>query len=255
MKRVVHSSGFRSLDNLVGGFANGELVLIGGRPAAGVTQLLINLAITFSQKASVFYFTSKHLQTGILNRITSSLSQIPMDMLVRNDLTTNDTKKLAALYSSNPFNRIHLHDCDADAMDSLKSLRQMLFERRRLDFIVVDNLQDLCHSAARGKFIKELKNITKDFGVVVILAADINKAVDARNDKKPKLKDLSKSYSISELPDKIFFVHRPERYRNRVELTIAKNSNGNVGSVQLATDESQTNIIDPIPSDDCLKDR
>jgi len=75
MNRGIHSSGFKSLDNLIGGFTNGELVLIGGRPIVDVTQLLINLAIAFSKNASVFYFTSNHLQSGIINRITSSLSQ------------------------------------------------------------------------------------------------------------------------------------------------------------------------------------
>lgn len=212
----------------------------------GVTQVLINLAITFSERVSVLYFTSSYLQSGIINRITSSLSQIPMEKFARNDLTCEDIAKILTLHFTNAFNKIHLHDSDGDSIDTLKALRQMLIEGRKLEVIIIDNLQDTCHSKLEGKFIKELKSIAEDFRVTVILATDIFKKVATRNDKRPKLKDLPKSNLIQELCDKIIFVHRQERSCNRVELIIAKNANGNTGCVTLARDESLTNIIDRV---------
>ncbi len=224
MKRDIHSSRFKNLDNLIGDSTKGELVLIGGRPIVDVTQLLINLAIEFSKNASVFYFTSNHLQSGIINRITSSLSQIPMNKFVRNDLTTNDIETIEALRSSSAFNRIHLHDCHTDSLGVLKALRQMFIEKCKLELIIVNNLQDLCHSTTRSKFLKELKSISEDFGVTVVVATEISKAVDTRSHKEPKLKDLPKNNLILELPDKIILVHRPKRDCNEVELIIVKSS-------------------------------
>ena len=71
-------------------------------------------------------------------------------------------------------------------------------------------------------------------------------AIITRKDKKPKLKDLPKNNLIPELSDKIILAHRPERCSNQVELILVKNSNGNIGSVQLTIDESLTNFIDLI---------
>lgn len=93
-----------------------------------------------------------------------------------------------------------------------------------------------------------------DFEITVIVATDINRAVDTRNgDRRPELRDLPRM--IEELPDKIIFVYRPEVYRiafteegysstDRVELIIAKNINGEVGRVQLKKDSSLTNVVD-----------
>lgn len=244
---TLSSTGFNSLDNLIGGFANGELVLIGGRPTAGVTQLLINIAIAFSKQASVFYFTPPYLRSGIANRITSSLSQISMDRFVQRDFTANDTARIAALHSSNALNRIHVHDPDSGSMFVLDALRQALIEEYKLNFIIIDDLQALCHSTLRIRFIQDLKRIAEDFGVTVILATELSRAIDTRKDKKPKLNDLPKNNLILEVSDKIILAHRPERCSNQVELIIAKNSNGNTGSVQLARDESFTNLVDVFP--------
>ena len=252
----VSSTGFKNLDNLIGGFAQGELVLIGGRPAMGVTQFLINLAITFSEEAAVFYFTPYRSHASIIDRITSSLTKIPMDKFVRNNLTVNDTITIAALGSNKAFNRIHIHDSCINSMEALKDLREKVIEQHKLKFIVVDNLQELCHSKIVSKFIKELKELSVDCGLTVILATEINKAVDTRNgDRRPQLRDLPKNKMIEELSDKIIFVYRPEVYRRAiaeegdsttglVELIVAKNKNGKVGRAQLKRDSSLTNVVD-----------
>jgi replicative DNA helicase len=227
MEVNIHSSGFKSLDSLIGGFADGELVLIGGGPIAGVTQILINLAIAFSKDSTVFYFAPIHLQSSVINRI-------------------NDTVTITELESSYPLHRIYTNDSCSNPMGALRALRQTFIEEHKLECIIIDDLQELCHSSVRRKFFKELKSIAMDFGVTVIVATEINKAIDTRKNKKPRLNDLPKNKLLAELPDKIIFVHRPERSRTQVELIVAKNSNGAIGSVQLMSDESLTNIVDQV---------
>lgn len=215
----IHSSGFKSLDNLTGGFVDGELVLIGGRPIARVTQVLINLAVTFSKEASVFYFSPAHLQSGIINRISNAAT-------------------IAQPGSSYPFNRIYTHYSGSGPMGVLRALRQIFIEEHQLRCIIIDDLQGICHSSIRNAFLQELKSIAEYFGIMIIVATEINKVIDTRKDKKPRLNDLSKNKLLAELPDKIIFVHRPQRSRKQVELIVAKNTNGAIGSVQLMSDES-----------------
>lgn len=245
------------MDTLIGGFVEGELVLIGGRPIAGVTQLLVNLAIAFSNKASVFYFTPNYLRSGIISRITSSLSQIPIDRFVQKDFTVKDTKRIAALHSSNAFNRIHVHDSDTDTLDVLKALQQTLIEEHKLKFIIIDDLQALCHSMLISRFIHELKRITEGFEVTVIVATELNQAIDTRRDKTPIMNDLPKCKLLEELSDKIILVDRPGYYTrainkegeiatNLMEIIVVKNISGETGTVHLRMDETHTSIVDPI---------
>lgn len=257
MKENIHSSGFKKLDNLIDGFVNGDLVLIGARPIADVTQLLINVAIAFSRDTSVFYFTPNYLQSGIINRMTSLLGQIPMDRFVQKDLKANDTLRISALHQSTAFNRIHLHDSDTDPLAVLKALQKTLIEEHKIKCIIIDDLQALCHSMIISSFIQELKRITEGFEVTVIVATELNRAIDTRRDKKPRVNDLPKCKFLEELSDKIILVDRPGYYTRAinkeaeiasslVEIIVVKNINGDTGAVQLRIDEAHTNIVDPI---------
>lgn len=253
MKENIHSSGFKKLDNLIDGFVNGELVLIGGRPIADVTQLLINVAITFSRDASVFYFAPSYLQSGIINRMTSLLSQIPMNRFVQKEFKASDTTRIAGLHQSSAFSRIHLHDSDTDPLAVLKALQQTLIEKHKIKCVIIDDLQALCHSMIISSFIQELKRITEGFEVTIIMATELNRAIDTRRDKKPRVNDLPKCKFLQELSDKIILVDRPGYYNKKgeiasslVEIIVVKNINGDTGTVQLRIDEARTNIVDPI---------
>ena len=68
-------SGFADfVDKMFGGFGLGEFIVIGGRPAMGKTQLLVNLSLNISQIIPVLYFTFDLSEFLLTNRFISSVS-------------------------------------------------------------------------------------------------------------------------------------------------------------------------------------
>jgi len=168
MKRDINSSGIKSLENLIGSFTSGELVLMAGRPETDITQILIKLAINLSKKTPVFYFTPKGAQARLTECIISTLIKIPVDNL------TTEHPAIASFLFPKTLNNIHIHDSCRNSMEVLKHLRHQFIKEHKLKFIVIDNLQQLCIPTNEIKFIRELKNIARDFGIVAIVATEIS---------------------------------------------------------------------------------
>jgi replicative DNA helicase len=74
--------------------------------------------------------------------------------------------------------------------------------------------------------------------VPVIALAQLNRGVDLRQDKQPKLADLRESGAIEQDADLVMFLHRPDAYDpgdrpGEAELIVAKHRNGPTGLVPL----------------------
>ncbi len=87
---------------------------------------------------------------------------------------------------------------------------------------------------------RALKQMAKELNVVVIALSQLSRAVESRQDKRPMLSDLRDSGQIEQDSDLIAFLYRDDYYdreskeRNMIEVILAKQRNGPVGTVQLA---------------------
>ncbi|MGL5579023.1 MAG: DnaB-like helicase C-terminal domain-containing protein, partial [Fusobacteriaceae bacterium] len=86
---------------------------------------------------------------------------------------------------------------------------------------------------------REIKNILRELGVVGIVLAQLNRRADERADRRPVMSDLDGSSEIEKTADIISFLYRDEYYnkntedRNILEVTIAKQRNGETGLVKM----------------------
>jgi replicative DNA helicase len=133
---------------------------------------------------------------------------------------------------------------------------------KRLGAVIVDHLH-IVQSSGRyaGQRVQEisetsaaLKVLAKELDVPVIALAQLNRSVEARDDKRPGLADLRDSGAIEQDADVVLFVFREEYYlrtkghdqaaedkriarffevQNQLEVIIAKNRNGPVGAIDL----------------------
>ncbi|WP_368043846.1 DnaB helicase C-terminal domain-containing protein [Weizmannia sp. WK01] len=113
--------------------------------------------------------------------------------------------------------------------------------------VVIDYLQLITtlgkfdrHDLAIGSITRELKQMARQFNVPVVLLSQLSRGVEQRQDKHPMMSDLRDSGSIEQDADMIMFLYREDYYerdtdaKNIVEINIAKQRNGPVGTVQLA---------------------
>ena len=95
-----------------------------------------------------------------------------------------------------------------------------------------------------GEISRGLKRMARELKVSVIVLAQLNRAVEQRQDKRPIMSDLRDSGEIEQDADKILFLHRDDYYdseaenKNIIEVIVAKHRNGPLGVVPLFFDRS-----------------
>lgn len=254
-------SGFADFDKAFGGFGLGEFIVIGGRPAMGKTQLLVNLSLNISQTIPVLYFTfdlSEHLLTS---RFIASVSGIPASKILQHDLTVEEKNKLSLVESQLSKHKLFINDSYNNSLTAFKAHCQKQIEENGVKVIFIDYLQMMSSSKYRNNreleisyISRELKNIAKDFNVCMIATSQLSRAVESRGGSKhPQLSDLRESGAIEQDADKVIFIYRPEYYglecdydgnstAGLTEIILAKNRNGSLGSIKLLRDNHFTNF-------------
>lgn len=253
-------SGFHDFDNSFGGFGLGEFVVIGGRPAMGKTQLLVNLSLNISVETPILYFTFDLSDYSLTNRFISSISGIAIQNLLQHKLNDADKEKLALVGNEFSKHKIFINDSFNNSISALKAHCQKMIKEKGVKVIFVDYLQMMSSNKYRNSreleisyISRELKNTAKDFNVCVIATSQLSRAVESRGGSKhPQLSDLRDSGAIEQDADKVFFIYRPEYYgfesdedgnstAGLTELILAKNRNGKLGTVKLLRDAEFTN--------------
>ncbi len=101
---------------------------------------------------------------------------------------------------------------------------------------------------------QSLKNIAKELDVPVVALSQLNRAVEAREDKKPRLADLRESGAIEQDADLVVFLYRGKKYDqdadNSAEAIIAKHRNGPEGVVKLTFLDDHAQFVNHSAYDD-----
>lgn len=238
-----------------------ELVVIGGRPAMGKTQFLVNLALKLAQNYKVLFFS---LEVGVdyLNeRFVSVINDIPFAKLLQKDFTKQELEKIETNKSSLLMNNIFLNDVMQSKIGPLVLEAERMIKEQDVKVVMVDYLQ-LLHNTRYGSnremeiayVAKCLKELAKKYNVTIFVTSQLSRAVETRGgNKTPMLSDLRESGSIEQDADKVLFLYRPEYYgfevdeegestRARMDIVFAKNRNGAVGKLPFVVSDNFIHI-------------
>ena len=254
---------FDNFDRSYGGFGFGEFIVIGGRPGMGKTQLLVNLALNISVEIPLLYFSFEMSEFSLTCRFISSFSGIDVHRILQNELTDEQKNKLVSIGNNFNNHKLYVNDSCNNSITALKALCLKHIEENGVKVIVVDYLQMMSSNKYRNnreyeisQISRELKNIAKDNNICVIATSQMSRAVETRGgDKRPQLSDLRESGAIEQDADKVIFIYRPEYYgidsdedgnstAGLIEIILAKNRNGYLGTVKLMRDANFTKFRD-----------
>ena len=249
---LVYKSGFKNLDDLIGGFSLGEFSVIGSRPSMGKTQLCVNLVLHLSQSHPVLYFTFDLSEYLLLSRFLSALTGIESRKIIQHELSDAQKDKIRSASVRFQGNRVFINDSCSSSVSAFKAQCIRQIQENGIKVIIVDYLQMMSSARYRNNreleisyISRELKSLARDYNVCVIATSSLSRSPEKRSAAaKPILSDLRDSGAIEQDADKVFFIYRPEYYAIDVdedgnsttgltELIIAKNRNGRLGSAML----------------------
>lgn len=250
-------SGFDDVDAFTQGARNGQMVVIAGRPGMGKTSYMICKAINMARwGASVVMWSGEMSQEEYTHRFISVLSDVPL-AVVKNPSLASKAQIEQIFAGGDAFYKMSIVIDDTPAI-SIPGLYLTALEykaRGKCDLMMIDHLglmsyPDLDRKSDEtlriGRLSTGLKTMARQLMIPIVVASQLSRDVEKRQDKRPQLSDLRQSGNIEQDADVVQFLYRDEVYNPATEtpdmcdVIIAKNRDGATGTASLYFEKSRT---------------
>jgi replicative DNA helicase len=250
-------TGFTRLDNLTSGLQKSELIILAARPSMGKTALALNIARNAAVDANVpiAMFSLEMSKEQLSMRLLCSEARIDSSRLRGGFFSMEDWRKLTDAAGVLSDTSIFIDDTpDISAMEIRAKARRLKMEKD-IGLVIIDYLQLMKGrmSAERrdleiSEISRSLKALAKELDVPVMALSQLNRMLEQRNDKQPRLSDLRESGALEQDADVVAFIYRDEIYnsddnnpkKGTADILIRKNRNGPTGEVILTFLDSYT---------------
>lgn len=255
------TTGYRDLDNILSGMKRQDLIIVGARPSVGKTAFAVNVGINYTSSEP----TELHPEGGPVALFSLEMNNIQIALRMLSNVGNIDGQRMRnpkANFSVDDWNRTmrataHLSHKPFYLFD--KPGADMLYIRNKLRWmrdkfpgqhvvVIIDYLQLITgdpklkgnRQQEVSDISKGLKTFAREFDMTIIALSQLSRKVEERADKRPMLSDLRESGSLEQDADVIAFLYRDDYYnaeseaQNIIEINVAKQRNGPVGTVSLA---------------------
>lgn len=246
-------TGFTDLDRLTGGLQPSDLIVVAGRPSMGKTSFSLNIAQYAALSGDgdlglpVGVFSLEMSKEQLVMRLLSSEAEVEYFKIRSGGLREEERTKLGRAAGKLYGAPLYIDDTPALSVLELRARARRLKKEHGLQLLVVDYLQLMRGRASNidrreqeiSEISRSLKALAKELNVPVIAISQLNRMVEQREDKRPRLSDLRESGAIEQDADVIIFIYRDVVYNkdskepNSAEIIIGKQRNGPVGDVHL----------------------
>ena len=241
-------SGFKDLDLKTSGLNNSDLIIVAARPAMGKSAFALNIATAVAKSnVPVLIFTLEMSKEQMVNRILCSEAQVDSMKVRTGKLDTDDWVKLGKASGDLADVPIFIDDTPGLSSAELRAKCRKAKLEQNIGLVVVDHMQlmessrsSLSRQQEISEISRSLKILAKELNVPVIALSQLSRASEQRPDHRPMLSDLRESGAIEQDADIVMFLHREDYYnpetekKNVAEIIIAKNRQGQTGTVELA---------------------
>lgn len=244
------STGFRVLDQILGGFQPSDLIVLAARPAVGKTSLVLNMALRIIKDAThkgskIMMFSLEMGEEQLVRRLVSMEATVDQTRLRTGEIEDEEWERILSAANTLATDRMWIDDTPAISLTEMRSRARRIQAEHGLDLILVDYMQLMKAMQSNGKQIENrtqevstlsrgLKELARELNVPVVALAQLSRAVETRADKTPQLSDLRESGTIEQDSDVVMFIHQDPKQEVKgngyaLNIMVAKHRNGPVG--------------------------
>ncbi|MNC07956.1 Replicative DNA helicase [compost metagenome] len=235
---------------MTNGFQRNDLIIVAARPSVGKTAFALNIAqnVAVRAKETVAIFSLEMSAPQLVQRMICAEANLDANIMRTGEFKSDDDwSKLTMGIQSLSEAEIYIDDTPGVTVTDIRAKCRRLKKEKGLGMIVIDYLQ-LIQGRGKGgenrqqevsEISRTLKQIARELDVPVIALSQLSRGVEQRQDKRPMMSDLRESGSIEQDADIVAFLYRDDYYnqdtekKNIIEIIIAKQRNGPVGTVEL----------------------
>lgn len=264
-------TGIHAVDRMMTGLYPGELILLGGRPSMGKTSVALNVAINAARAGQGVVICSLEMnpEAMALRALSEQTAEHGRAITYRDIRQGNLTDTQMAHLSEAarevaqlPIQFLSRQYSDIGAMAAgAKQAKRIMGDK--LGLLIVDYAQLLKVQGARSRYdevseiSRSLKALAGQMNVPILALSQLSRSLESRDEKRPMLSDLRESGQLEQDADAVMFCYRDEYYlereqpdigemeahiawqaameraRNKLEIIIAKQRQGPIGTAHV----------------------
>jgi len=248
------STGFPKLDEMSSGLQDGQLIVIAGRPGTGKTSFALSLVrnIALKEDAGVGLFSLEMTKEQLLERLLCGEGRVNLHQLRGGFVPSGKWRDIATAAGKLQESTIVIDDMPGNAILDVKAKARRMKAEHDINLLVVDYLQLIegknnvnTREQEIAHISRSLKGIARELRIPVVALSQLNRSVERRESKKPRLSDLRESGAIEQDSDIVAFIYREDYYEeeeeeendstvSKTELIIGKQRNGPLGTIDLS---------------------
>lgn len=232
---------YKPLDAFLGGgLTGGKLIVLAGRPATGKTAFALNIMhrlFTDNENVQCDFFTFEMGQNELMTRLVSKETHINSLLFVGKDKLSQENKaKARKAYEEmkNTFD-LRVYTSEYSNLNDIKyAIKQRLSDKKYVVFVDYAGLITVNDTRKNERQVmnevtRELKKLTTDYGITIVLLAQLSRAVEQRQDKRPMLSDLKESGSLEQDANVTLLLSADDKDSRKIRCDVAKNREGMTG--------------------------
>ncbi len=246
-------TGFKDLDKKVVGLNPGDLIIIAGRPSMGKTSFAMNIAENIvinapvADRKPVAMFSMEMSGDQLALRLLSSFGRIELGKLFTGHLNTVDYDKLTSASALLRESKLFIDETGGLSPMDIRARARRLKRQHDIQLMVVDYIQLMQVAGNKenrtneiSEISRSLKALAKELAIPIIVLSQLNRGVESRDNKRPRMSDLRESGGIEQDADLVLLIYRDVVYneatpeKNVAEIIIAKQRNGPTGMIKLS---------------------
>ncbi len=244
------STGFPALDEIIGGFAPSNYIVIAGRPGLGKTSFALNLAYNIAKKGDpVLFFTLESEYHMIVHNILCSVAGVNAFLARKGCLSLEERTELNRAASILEDLPIYIDNSKNITPFELRLISRKCRKQYGIKAIFIDYLQLISGGSGAVYGVSRIENrqqeiayvsrslkiLATELNIPVIAVAQLSRSVESREGHRPLLSDLRESGAIEQDADIVLFLFREDYYlreqtppekKGLCEVIVAKNRYG-----------------------------